>query len=83
MLIKNAALIDSSAARIFQVENANGPLYKNKDQKDATMVKSPIAEQLFKKEDLTFDSPHSIPSMSLDLGMREMIYGTIKSTIFR
>jgi len=78
VLIKNAALIDSSAARIFQVENANGPLYKNKDQKDATMVKSPIAQQLFKKEDLTFDSPHSIPSMSLDLGMREMIYGTIK-----
>ncbi|WP_454879491.1 FtsX-like permease family protein [Sphingobacterium detergens] len=78
VLIKNAALIDSSAARIFQVENANGPLYKNKDQKDATIVKSPIAQQLFKKEDLTFDSPHSIPSMSLDLGMREMIYGTIK-----
>ena len=78
VLIKNAALIDSSAARIFQVENANGPLYKNKDQKDATMVKSPIAEQLFKKEDLTFDSPHSIPSMSLALGVRETIYGTIK-----
>ncbi|WP_293946408.1 MULTISPECIES: ABC transporter permease [unclassified Sphingobacterium] len=78
VLIKNAALIDSSAARIFQIENATGPLYKNKDQKDATMVKRPIAEQLFKKEDLNFDSPHSIPTQSLALGVWEMIYGTIK-----
>lgn len=76
--IKNAALIDSSAARIFQIENATGPLYKNKDQKEATMVKSHIAEQLFKKEDLNFDSPQSIPTQSLALGVREMIYGTIK-----
>lgn len=78
VLIKNAALIDSSAARIFQIENATGPLYKNKDQKDATMVKSPIAEQLFKKEDLNFDSPQSIPALSLQIGMKETIYGTIK-----
>ncbi|WP_159730464.1 ABC transporter permease [Sphingobacterium sp. 18053] len=78
VLIKNAALIDSSAARIFQIENATGPLYKNKDQKDATMVKSHIAEQLFKKEDLNFDSPQSIPTQSLALGVRETIYGTIK-----
>ncbi len=78
VLIKNAALIDSSAARIFQIENATGPLYKNKDQKDATMVKSHIAEPLFKKEDLNFDSPQSIPTQSLALGVRETIYGTIK-----
>ncbi|GAA0885446.1 ABC transporter permease [Sphingobacterium siyangense subsp. cladoniae] len=78
VLIKNAALIDSSAARIFQIENATGPLYKNKDQTDATMVKSHIAEQLFKKEDLNFDSPQSIPTQSLALGVRETIYGTIK-----
>lgn len=78
VLIKNAALIDSSAARIFQIENATGPLYKNKDQKDATMVKSPIAEQLFKKEDLNFDSPQSIPALSLQIGMKETIYGAIK-----
>ncbi|HAK31558.1 MAG TPA: hypothetical protein DCO90_20505, partial [Sphingobacterium sp.] len=78
VLIKNAALIDSSAARIFQIENATGPLYKNKDQKDATMVKSHIAEQLFKKEDLNFDNPHSIPALSLQIGMKETIYGTIK-----
>ncbi|MBB1645808.1 ABC transporter permease [Sphingobacterium sp. UME9] len=78
VLIKNAALIDSSAARIFQIENATGPLYKNKDQKDATMVKSHIAEQLFKKEDLNFDSPQSIPALSLQIGMKETIYGTIK-----
>jgi len=78
VLIKNAALIDSSAARIFQIENATGPLYKNKDQQDATMVKSHIAEQLFKKEDLNFDSPQSIPTQSLALGVRETIYGTIK-----
>lgn len=78
VLIKNVALIDSSAARIFQIENATGLLYKNKDQKDATMVKSPIAEQLFKKEDLNFDSPHSIPALSLQIGMKETIYGTIK-----
>lgn len=78
VLIKNAALIDSSAARIFQIENATGPLYKNKDQKDATMVKSHIAEQLFKKEDLNFDSPQSIPALSLQIGMKETIYGNIK-----
>ena len=78
VLIKNAALIDSSAAQIFQVKNATGPLYKNKDQKEATLVKSHIAEQLFKKEDLNFDSPHSVPTQSLALGMRETIYGTIK-----
>ncbi|WET70144.1 ABC transporter permease [Sphingobacterium sp.] len=78
VLIKNAALIDSSAARIFQIENATGLLYKNKDQKDATMVKSHIAEQLFKKEDLNFDSPQSIPALSLQIGMKETIYGTIK-----
>ncbi|WP_394675524.1 FtsX-like permease family protein [uncultured Sphingobacterium sp.] len=78
VLIKNAALIDSSAARIFQIENATGPLYKNKDQKEATMVKSPIAEQLFKKEDLNFDSPQSIPALSQQIGMKETIYGTIK-----
>lgn len=78
VLIKNAALIDSSAARIFQIENATGPLYKNKDQKDATMVKSHIVEQLFKKEDLNFDSPQSIPAISLALGVQETIYGTIK-----
>ncbi|WP_293939597.1 FtsX-like permease family protein [Sphingobacterium sp. UBA5996] len=78
VLIKNAALIDSSAARIFQIENATGPLYKNKEQKEATMVKSHIAEQLFKKEGLNFDSPHSIPAQSLALGVHETIYGTIK-----
>jgi len=78
VLIKNAALIDSSAARIFQIENATGPLYKNKDQKDASMVKSHIAEHLFKKEDLNFNSPHSIPAISLALGVQETIYGTIK-----
>jgi putative ABC transport system permease protein len=78
VLIKNAALIDSSAARIFQIENATGPLYKNKDKKEATMVKSPIAEQLFKKEDLNFDSPQSIPALSQQIGMKETIYGTIK-----
>ena len=78
VLIKNAALIDSSAARIFHIRNATGPLYKNKDQKDATMVKSHIAEQLFKKEDLNFDSPQSIPTQSLALGVHETIYGTIK-----
>ncbi|WP_313268232.1 FtsX-like permease family protein [Sphingobacterium sp.] len=78
VLIKNAALIDSSTARIFHIRNATGPLYKNKDQKDATMVKSHIAEQLFKKEDLNFDSPQSIPTQSLALGVHETIYGTIK-----
>ncbi|MDR0262588.1 MAG: ABC transporter permease [Sphingobacterium sp.] len=78
VLIKNAALIDSSAARIFHIGNATGPLYKNKDQKDATMVKSHIAEQLFKKENLNFDSPQSIPTQSLALGVYETIYGTIK-----
>jgi len=78
VLIKNAALIDSSAARIFHIANETGPLYKNKEQKEATMVKKAIAEQLFKKEDLNFDSPHSIPALSLELGMRESIYGTIK-----
>jgi putative ABC transport system permease protein len=42
------------------------------------MVKSPIAEQLFKKEDLNFDSPQSIPALSQQIGMKETIYGTIK-----
>jgi putative ABC transport system permease protein len=42
------------------------------------MVKSHIAEQLFKKEDLNFDSPQSIPALSLQIGMKETIYGTIK-----
>lgn len=78
VLIKNAALIDSAAARIFQVENDNGPLYKNKHQKEATIVKKHIAEQLFKKEDLTFDSPHSIPAISRQTPQEETIYGIIK-----
>jgi len=78
VLIKNAALIDSSAARIFHIENTAGPLYKNRNQKEASMVKKHVAEQLFKKEDLSFDSPHSIPALSKELGMSETIYGIIR-----
>ncbi|UIR55125.1 FtsX-like permease family protein [Sphingobacterium sp. SRCM116780] len=76
--VKNAAMIDSSAAHIFQVESKTGALYKNKEQNEATLVKGHLAEKLFKKSDLNFDSPKSVPAMSLQLGQQENIYGISK-----
>lgn len=79
VLIKNAAVIDSSAAHIFQIESKTGNLYKSKIQNEATLVKQGIAEKIFKKGDLNFDTPKSVPVLSLLLDQHERIYGISKN----
>ncbi|CDT09374.1 conserved membrane hypothetical protein [Sphingobacterium sp. PM2-P1-29] len=78
VLVKNAAVIDSAAAHIFQVENKTGSLYRSKIQNEATLVKETVAQKIFKKGDLNFDTPKSIPVLSLQLDQHEFIYGISK-----
>lgn len=78
VLIKNAAVIDSAAAHIFQVENTTGSLYKSNIQNEATLVKEAVAKKIFKNGDLNFDTPKSISVLSLSLDQQERIYGISK-----
>src|SRR5690606_12615691 len=50
--LKNAALLDSSAAEIFQVKSKNGPLFKRRDQKEASLINERDANLIFKPADL-------------------------------
>lgn len=77
--VKNTVLIDSAAAAIFQVESQSGPLYKNVDQKDATLVTETLAKQLFPNDYQDFSIPKSVPVLSKSLGVEEAIYGVSKN----
>jgi len=76
--MKNAALLDSSAAEIFQVKSKNGPLFKRRDQKEASLINERDANLIFKPADLAFNEPKSVPWLSLRSEMKENIYGVIK-----
>lgn len=76
--MKTAALLDSSAAEIFQVKSQNGPLFKSRDQKEATLVNERDAKLLFKPEDLAFNEPKKLPMLAVNSGMEETIYGIIQ-----
>lgn len=76
--VKNTVLIDSGAAAIFQVESQSGLLYKNRDQKDATLVTEKLAKQLFPSDYHDFSVPKSVPVLSKGLGIEETIYGISK-----
>src|SRR5690606_5570305 len=49
--IKDAIVLDSSAANIFQIESNSGPLYKNAEQKEANLIKEQYAKLLFEDFD--------------------------------
>lgn len=72
--IKKALAIDSSLARIFQIESKNGPLYKNAEQNEANLIKEPIAKLLF-KEYQDFSEPKKVPALSLAMGVHDTFYG--------
>ena len=76
--IKNGAILDSAAAEIFQVQSINGPIFKSKEQKEATLINERDAKLLFKAEDLQFLEPKIIPMLPLNLGLKETINGIIK-----
>jgi len=76
--MKNAALLDSSAAEIFQVKSKNGPLFKSKDQKEASLINERDANVIFKPSELAFNEPKSLPMLSRKSVMEENIYGIIK-----
>lgn len=75
--VKNTALIDSAAAKIFQIQSKTGPLYKNKEQVEATLIKEDLAKVLFKESDLKFDDPKPLVFLSKSMGMTENIYGIL------
>ncbi|WP_409149945.1 FtsX-like permease family protein [Sphingobacterium sp. BS-2] len=75
--IKKALAIDSSLARIFQIESKNGPLYKNAEQNEANLIKEPIAKLLF-KEYQDFSEPKKVPALSLAMGVHDTFYGLIQ-----
>lgn len=75
--VKNTALIDSGAAKIFQIQSKTGPLYKTKEQVEATLMKENLAKVLFKESDLKFDEPIPLPYLSKSMGLIENIYGIL------
>ncbi len=76
--LKNTALLDSAAAAIFQVKSKTGPLFKTKDQKEASLINERDAKLIFKPEDLGFDQPKSLPMLYLNSDLSENIYGIIE-----
>lgn len=75
--IKDAIILDSSAANIFQIESNSGALYKNAEQKEANLIKERYAKLLFEDFD-DFSEPKSVAALSVALGSYETFYGIAK-----
>lgn len=75
--IKDAIILDSAAARIFQIESNSGALYKQAEQKEASLIKEQYARLLFEDYE-DFSEPKSVPVLSVTLGVSETFYGIAK-----
>src|SRR5690606_2398892 len=64
--IKDAIILDSAAARIFQIESNSGALYKQAEQKEASLIKEQYARLLFEDYE-DFSEPKSVPVLSVTL----------------
>lgn len=75
--IRDAIILDSAAARIFQIESNSGALYKQAEQKEASLIKEQYARLLFEDYE-DFSEPKSVPVLSVTLGVSETFYGIAK-----
>lgn len=76
--VRKTLLMDSSAAKIFQIEAETGPLYRSSQQKEASLVSKELARQLFGKDNIDFSTPKQVAVLSKALGVTENIYGISK-----
>src|SRR5690606_23515341 len=75
-LIKNAVLIDSAAAAIFQVRTQDGRLWNISGKKEAAIVHPDIAKILFSPDSLpTADAPITLQALSTEQYFFEHFYG--------
>ncbi|WP_164108818.1 MULTISPECIES: ABC transporter permease [Sphingobacterium] len=73
--VRKTLLIDSGAAKIFQIESMTGPLYKSTGQQEASLVSEELGKRLFGKEYLDFSAPKNVSVLSIHHGFKEKIYG--------
>ncbi|MDR2285792.1 MAG: FtsX-like permease family protein [Sphingobacterium sp.] len=77
--VRKTLLMDSSAAKIFQIEAETGPLYRSSQQKEASLVSKDLGRQLFGTNDIDFSTPQQVAVLSKALGVTENIYGISKA----
>ncbi|MCL7988098.1 ABC transporter permease [Sphingobacterium sp. lm-10] len=74
--VKNALLVDSAAATIFQMKTQDGRLFTELDKIEGTIANEEISALLFHKDSLpTAEAPIEFKALSLEQSFYETFYG--------
>ncbi|MFD2743773.1 MULTISPECIES: ABC transporter permease [Sphingobacterium] len=77
--VKNALMVDSAAATIFQMKMNDGRLFTELDKLEGTIANEAISSVLFSKDSLpTAEAPFELKSLSLYQDFYETFYGVLE-----
>ncbi len=73
IFVKNTVVVDSSAARIFQIRNKKGDIIPLGKNQNPSFVDEDLAKRLFPTKDWSSSSPVEVPILAKNSGMTQQI----------